>query len=246
MIPRVIHRIWLGSDLPEALSGAANQWRAYFPDYEMKLWDDRSLTQLGMPRHWFSAQTYAERSDIARYELLWRFGGIYTDCDVTPLRDFRYLWDDSDRFIAFRESEDLVWNGLVAAAPRHPALKIAAILATRSAKAEDPGAAPNVRTGPFVFTAAITYAQTLCSPSMRIYPCGFAHVRGNPSAHSVVSSPFRDPPAWTKVPPESALPPEVVWTTPSRIRLWTDLAALTPLRAWNKATSTALRLRRQA
>jgi hypothetical protein len=193
----VIHRIWLGSPLPAEAAELGECWQARFPDYRLELWTDGRLAALGMPPHFYRARTFAERADIARYLLLRRFGGIYADCDAEPLRRFDDLWtDDGSDFVAFHESPELVWNGLIAAAPGHRVLRYAGALAARSARRHAPEAAPNVRTGPFVFTAAVDYAVSAGVGGMRVLPVDFVHVRGERSADAVVSSPFRDPPSW--------------------------------------------------
>ncbi len=196
MIPKIIHRIWMGSPRPPHLEAMTRRWQTHFPDYRLEWWTGERLTDLGMPVHWHTARTYAEKADIARYLVLHRFGGIYADCDVQPLRPFDYLWEDTDSLVAFQESPDLVWNGLIVASVGARALDLASRLADRSARRHPPAAAPNVRTGPFVFTAAVDYERFIDPRGIRIYPPGFVHVRGEQSAHAVVSSPFRDPPEW--------------------------------------------------
>ena len=151
MIPKIIHRIWMGSPRPPHLEAMTRRWQTHFPDYRLEWWTGERLTDLGMPVHWHTARTYAEKADIARYLVLHRFGGIYADCDVQPLRPFDYLWEDTDSLVAFQESPDLVWNGLIVASVGARALDLASRLADRSARRHPPAAAPNVRTGPFVF-----------------------------------------------------------------------------------------------
>ncbi len=204
MIPKVIHRIWIGTAEPPHLAAMTRSWRTHFPDYRLEWWTGERLADLGMPVHWHRAHTYAEKADIARYLLLHRFGGIYADCDVQPLQRFDHLWEDTDSLVAFQESSDLVWNGLIIAAVGARVLALSSRLADRSARRHAPTAAPNVRTGPFVFTAAIDYERFIDPRGIRVYPPGFAHVRGEQPAHAVVSSPFRDPPEWALAPGDRA------------------------------------------
>ena len=199
-ITKRVHRIWLGSDLPAEFAEHTEAWDRLFPDYPLETWTESALIQLGMPEPFFVGRTYAERSDVARYVVLHRFGGIYADCDVLPLTRFDYLWSPSDSLICFQESEDLIWNGLFASAPGHPALSLITKLAVRSAQRHDAGDAPNVRTGPFVFTAGVDYQRTIDPSGIRVYPVGFAHVRDPRREFAVVSSPFRDPPSWAEAP----------------------------------------------
>ena len=178
MIPKVIHRIWIGAAEPPDLEAMTRSWRTHFPDYRLEWWTGERLADLGMPVHWHRAHTYAEKADIARYLLLHRFGGIYADCDVRPLQRFDHLWEDTDSLVAFQESSDLVWNGLIIASVGARVLALSSRLADRSARRHAPTAAPNVRTGPFIFTAAIDYERFIDPRGIRVYPPGFAHVRG--------------------------------------------------------------------
>ena len=38
LIPKVIHQVWLGSDLPIAQKYFYEKTKAMYPNYEMKLW----------------------------------------------------------------------------------------------------------------------------------------------------------------------------------------------------------------
>jgi mannosyltransferase OCH1-like enzyme len=195
-IPKLVHRIWLGSELPAEFSENTKAWKTSFPDYQLKTWNETSLIELGMPEPFFTGLTYAERSDVARYVVLHRFGGIYADCDALPLKRFDYLWAPSDTLICFQESDDLICNGAFAASPGNPALALITKLALRSARRHDSRAAPNVRTGPFVFTAGIDYYRNIDPSTTRVYPPGFIHVHHPREEFAVISSPFRYPPLW--------------------------------------------------
>jgi inositol phosphorylceramide mannosyltransferase catalytic subunit len=58
------------------------------PDWEIKLWTDADIAELAFENQqaFDSAANYGEKSDILRYELLERFGGVYADCDFVSLR----------------------------------------------------------------------------------------------------------------------------------------------------------------
>lgn len=216
-IPKLVHRIWLGSELPEEFFEHTKAWNTHFPDYHLETWDETSLTELGMPEAFFTGLTYAERSDIARYVVLHRFGGLYADCDALPLRRFDYLWTPDDTLICFQESDDLIWNGAFATSAGNPALALITKLAIRSARRHEPQAPPNIRTGPFVFTAGVDYHQTMNPSGTRVYPPGFVHVRHQREDFAVIASPFRDPPSWARaedsVTASTSRPSATTWRT---------------------------------
>ena len=101
MIPKLVHRIWLGSSVPREYDSVWAAWREMFPEYELRTWTESELRQLGVPAYLWAARTYAEQSDIARLRVLNRCGGIYADCDCQPLRRFDALWTSEDRLVVF-------------------------------------------------------------------------------------------------------------------------------------------------
>ena len=49
-IPKIIHQIWLGSELPVRFRGYQQNWRRLHPDWDYKLWTDRDVENFGI-RH---------------------------------------------------------------------------------------------------------------------------------------------------------------------------------------------------
>lgn len=89
-IPQIIHQIWLGSPVPEAYKAFIQSWKFYHPDWEYILWDEEKIKKLGLKNKiaYNLSPSYGIKSDIARYEILYRFGGIYTDTDFECLKSF--------------------------------------------------------------------------------------------------------------------------------------------------------------
>lgn len=124
--PKIFHRIWL--DEPESPRFAAyrEQLEALHPDWEIWTWNDSS--ELGWLEHLDDFQEALKRDpfgrapDILRYELLWRFGGVYIDTDFEPLRSFDPLIADGRPFAGW-ENERTICTALLAAPPRHPAIR---------------------------------------------------------------------------------------------------------------------------
>ena len=89
LIPRVLHQIWLG---PAILPFEAFRlkWQRLHPLWEMRLWRDAEVEDLMKSsvcgEAYARASNYGEKSDIARYEILRKFGGVYVDCDFEPLK----------------------------------------------------------------------------------------------------------------------------------------------------------------
>lgn len=89
MIPKIIHYCWFGRNpLPESARKCIDSWRKYFPDYEIKEWNEDNFPINSIP---YTAQAYEARkfafvSDYARFEIIYEYGGIYFDTDVEVIR----------------------------------------------------------------------------------------------------------------------------------------------------------------
>ena len=86
------------------------------------MWTEESLPEeLRRPEAGDRLRAPAERSDILRLELLWRFGGVYTDTDFECLRSIEPLIEDVDFFIGLAKP-GRVNNALLGAAAGHSIL----------------------------------------------------------------------------------------------------------------------------
>ncbi len=87
-IPRIIHQIWLGGPLPERYRVWSEKWQQLHPNWEYKLWDEKSLLNWDFPNRgaFEKTQNLGAKSDIARYAIIHRYGGFYADTDFEPVR----------------------------------------------------------------------------------------------------------------------------------------------------------------
>ena len=88
-IPKIIHYCWFGGKpLPDLAEKCIASWRKYFPDYEIKQWDESNFDVDIIPytKDAYASKRYAFVSDYARFWILYRFGGIYFDTDVEVIR----------------------------------------------------------------------------------------------------------------------------------------------------------------
>lgn len=89
MIPKVIHYCWFGhKPLPGSALKCIATWRAFFPDYEIKEWNEGNFDVNIIPytRQAYAAGKYAFVSDYARFWVLYNYGGLYFDTDVEIIR----------------------------------------------------------------------------------------------------------------------------------------------------------------
>lgn len=124
MIPKILHFVWIGDDskMPKA---CMDTWRDKNPDYEVKVWGNDTISG----EFWYNArqlhdmlekEDYAGASDVMRYEILARHGGIYIDADsycVKPLEDWLL---DCHAFACWEQEHmrnNLIANGFIGSVP---------------------------------------------------------------------------------------------------------------------------------
>jgi Glycosyltransferase sugar-binding region containing DXD motif len=121
LIPRTFHQIWVGADpYPDAFAEYARGWRELHPDWELRLWTEATIPD-GIPRHevYETLRNPSERSDVLRYELLHRFGGVYLDCDLECRGSIEPLLEGLDFVVAAHPAggADVAVVGAVAGHP---------------------------------------------------------------------------------------------------------------------------------
>ena len=177
-IPKVIHQIWLGSSYPEKYVDLRDTWLAQNPGWKYKLWMEEDIIALKLvnKKQYEKAKNYGERSDIARYEILYRFGGLYIDTDFECLRSFDLFHDCFDFYagLGFGHQFEL-YNGLIGSVAGHPILKCA----IDRISAQKPGNKVDTpfSTGPIFF--AQCFYDTMRSQSKAVrshtvaFPCSY-------------------------------------------------------------------------
>ena len=89
LIPKKIHQIWLGEkSIPRICKRWMNSWRDLNPQWEYKLWDEKNIKELNVDDlHVYSKKfNPGYRSDILRYIILEKFGGMYVDTDFECIK----------------------------------------------------------------------------------------------------------------------------------------------------------------
>jgi hypothetical protein len=121
-IPAILHRV-----VPEIPNPEADAWWSSFeemhPGWELRTHRD-PLDPADWPLtapHWDKAANGAQFADMIRLEALLRFGGVYVDQDVEPLRPLDSLLH-LPAFAAW-EDERCVPNAVMGAVPDHPAIR---------------------------------------------------------------------------------------------------------------------------
>jgi len=132
-IPRTIHRVWLGTaPIPEEHQRFGETFARHHPGWEMRLWTDEDLPDLDITAiDRDRSRTRSELSNLVRYEVLHRFGGVYVDTDVECQRPLPPLLKGIDAFAAL-ELPGRVCTAILGAVPGHPVFGRATRLTRRT------------------------------------------------------------------------------------------------------------------
>ncbi len=146
LIPRLIHWIWVGPHpFPKKSAKNIASWIKHHPGWEFKFWTDRErktphpnmklcfisdLYLNHLTKEFASSDNYGEQSNLLRYEILYKEGGLYVDHDVKCLKTLKELHPNHALYCALEPLKQtamstsvLVANNLIGSAPYHPILK---------------------------------------------------------------------------------------------------------------------------
>jgi len=129
-IPKIIHHGWVSdTPFPEELTELRLSWIKCNPDYSFNFWTIKELLALDLlplAKELLSSDIhYVMKSDIARWEVLRIFGGVYADTDVRCLKNFDDLLKNTKNkcFAGKSYEPNGMGNAVVGAYPGHPLMK---------------------------------------------------------------------------------------------------------------------------
>lgn len=172
IIPKRIHQIWLGSQIPRKYDRLRQTWIQQHPSWEYRLWTSADVAdfELRNANIFKKAGNPGAQSDIFRYEILYRLGGIYVDTDfecLQPFDDLLYL----DFFTGTGHNQLPIWfNGLIASAQYHP---IVESLVNQSKQPSGGWDGTASATGPYFFTDVVTKHLQRDAGRALIFPTAF-------------------------------------------------------------------------
>lgn len=89
-IPKIIHYCWFGGKpLPESAIKCINSWKKYCPDYEIIEWNEKNFPieeTCDYVKEAYSMKKWAFVSDYVRFEVIYKYGGLYFDTDVEIIK----------------------------------------------------------------------------------------------------------------------------------------------------------------
>jgi len=182
-IPRITHHICLGRNgqWPAEYQDYLDSWITVLPAWQHMIWFDHDVEELlrAYPEwaaHYYAQTNWGARADVARYVILWVYGGLYADWDQECLRSFDDLHYICDLYVGIQPLDThrvQLGIGVIGSIAGHPLLK--------RALDEIDETVPFIiyRTGPLHFTIIFYNYVThydLCSialPPTYFYPCGY-------------------------------------------------------------------------
>lgn len=164
----MLHRIWLGSPVPEQAERFWMRWQDLHSDWDLYTWGDDDFGWLENQDLFDAAPTFAEKADIARYEIL-KYGGVYVDCDFEPLRNIDAALEGVEAFSAY-EDDRHVAIGIMGCAPGDAFFKDVVRRLPFNIVAYE-NAPTNRRTGPLFFTEVVKeHPEVTLFPPETFYP----------------------------------------------------------------------------
>lgn len=112
-IPKTIHIIWLG---PLKIPNTVKTLYETHPNWDIKIWKDKDLESFPMiNREIFDSndRRYNQKSDIARLEILYKYGGIYIDADILMLQNMDNLCRNDIELFLVQEKQGLLSNSII-------------------------------------------------------------------------------------------------------------------------------------
>jgi mannosyltransferase OCH1-like enzyme len=176
-IPKIMHFYWGGSELPQEFEGYREGWRALLPSWEIAIWTDRDL-----PKHLYNWELFEKaeeitpqapwqlRSDLLRYELLLRYGGVWMDYDYEPQKPIDSLCEGQELWGVWEVPGVWLNNSPLGCAAGHPLMMDLIKGIPENIKRRLPKDGNTLKTGPQFFTPLAIKHGIHCYPKEYFLP----------------------------------------------------------------------------
>lgn len=173
-IPKIFHRIWLSGGLENPMPDEFVYYGQTFidlhPDWEYKLWTDKNIPV----KKFINKELYESidglvlKADIARFELLYMFGGVYADVDFEFYKNIEPIIKDLECFSA-GEKDGIIGNAILGSTPAHKVFLKLINAAPESIK-ENEEYGPNIKTGPVFMTKTLSFDEIYTFSPFYFFP----------------------------------------------------------------------------
>jgi mannosyltransferase OCH1-like enzyme len=129
MIPKRIFYVWFGGKKPAMVNICIQNWRDKLPEYEIVELNENSpyfdFKKAYKECLWFKMvydrRMWAYAADYVRCQVLYEYGGVYFDTDITVVKDIYPLLQDN--FFAGYENERCFNGAVMGCIPQHQFMK---------------------------------------------------------------------------------------------------------------------------
>ena len=139
--------------MPPECAGYSQTWADRHPEWEMRLWTDDALPKLTNQELYDKMSIPSQKADIASFEILYQYGGVYIDTDFECYRNIEPLLHGVEAFAGCEET-GIISHGIMGAVAGHPAFK-ALVDGLATWVSDHSHMPPNVQTGPIYITATL-------------------------------------------------------------------------------------------
>jgi len=149
-------------------------WQTLHPHWQVRMWGEDDLSGLRNRGLFDRASQIAPGSegqfcsDVARYEILYRYGGVYVDCDFEALRPIDELCE-VDAFAAWETDDVWVNNAVLGCTPGHELMHDLIVRLPANVR-RNRGKRPNHLSGPRFLTPIARRHHIEVYPSRLFYP----------------------------------------------------------------------------
>ena len=184
-IPKIIHQIWIGPNkMPRVwMKTFYEDYIKMFPDWKYQLWTEKEINNLNMINKDIYNQepTMWGKADIARYEILYKYGGVYVDADSVWINNKNLeecINEAKYTGLFFGRSQHVanqVANGVIGASPSHEFFEKLLNNLTQRYKNLSHRCEVAVSIGPFYVTEVLKDYKFTLFPATYFYPSSWGH-----------------------------------------------------------------------
>ena len=171
-ISKIIHQLWIGTK-PRP-SKFMNTWKDKNTDFEYISWNEDEFIKRNIV---FESQDKIDsieeingKADIMRWEILWRYGGVFIDADSICVEPIDEVLMKCNAFSGYENEEvrqDLVATGTMGFPPNHPLCREAVDwILTNPVSKKETGQRAWITVGPGLLTRLL---QTNKYPEVKIF-----------------------------------------------------------------------------
>ncbi len=190
-IPKVIHQIWIGKELPPILDRYMSTFRN-MEGYSYYLWRNEDLNEENFPKTWKYLEAllhkpkivYAMIADLMRLEILYHHGGVYVDTSMEALKNLDVILENaSDAFFIMSNEaygglsceshgKKYISNSFIVSVPGYIVLE--RLISEKYLSGIDFSQPANYATGPYYVRSGILKdSEVTLLPTDLIYPFNY-------------------------------------------------------------------------